>query len=275
MTVVSPGYFETMGIPLLQGRDFRDQDDRSAPLVVIVSEAAARRFWSGENAVGKRLRLAAPDGQLREVIAVARDTKVRTLGEEPRPYVYRPLSQNFGAIMSLIARTSGDPQPMVPVLQREALLLDESLPIMETKTMEQHLGIMLFAPRMGGILLGVFGGLAILLATIGLYGVVSYTAAQRTREVGIRVALGARPSDVIRLVTRQGMALVVIGAAIGLALGFAATRPLGSFLYGVGVSDPVTFLGVTLLLVGVAFLATLVPALRAARLDAMVALRRE
>jgi putative ABC transport system permease protein len=172
-------------------------------------------------------------------------------------------------------RTSGDPQSILPILLREALLLDESLPIMESKTMEQHLGIMLFAPRMGGILLGVFGGLAVLLATIGLYGVVSYAAAQRTREVGIRVALGARPRDVVRLITAQGMILVGVGAAIGLALGFAATRPLGSLLYGVDVSDPTTFLGVTLLLVGVAFLATLVPAVRAARLDAMVALRRE
>ncbi len=200
---------------------------------------------------------------------------MRTLGEEPRPYLYRPFSQNYRSIMSLIVRTSGDPQGLVPVLQREALLLDESLPIMELKTMSQHLGIMLFAPRMGGILLGVFGGLAILLATIGLYGVVSYAAAQRTREVGIRVALGARPQDVIRLVTAQGMALVGIGVAVGLALAFAAARPLGSFLYGVDVSDPTTFLGVTLLLVGVAFLATLVPAVRAARLDAIVALRRE
>jgi len=275
VTVVSAGYFETMRIPLLQGRDFRDQDDDSAPSVVIVSEAAARRFWPGENPIGKRLRLGAPDGELREIIAVAQDTKVRTLGEEPRPYLYRPLSQNYRSLMSLIVRTSGDPQSVVPVLQREALLLDESLPIMELKTMEQHLGIMLFAPRMGGILLGVFGGLAILLATIGLYGVVSCAAAQRTREVGIRVALGARPHDVVRLITAQGMILVGMGAAIGLALGFAATRPLGSFLYGVDVSDPTTFLGVTLLLVGVAFLATLVPAVRAARLDAMVALRRE
>jgi macrolide transport system ATP-binding/permease protein len=275
ITVVSSGHFETMGIPLLRGRDFSDQDDGSAPSVVIVSEAAARRFWPGENPVGKRLRLSAPDREPREIIAVARDTKVRTLGEEARPYLYLPFSQNYRPIMSLVVRTSGDPQSVLPVLQREALLLDESLPIMELKTMEQHLGIMLFAPRMGGILLGVFGGLAVLLATIGLYGVVSYAAAQRTREVGIRVALGARPGDVIRLVTGQGMLLVGIGAAVGLALGFAAAQPLGSFLYGVDVSDPTTFLGVTLLLVGVAFLATLVPAVRAARLDAMVALRGE
>ncbi len=275
ITVVSSGHFATMDIPLLRGRDFSDRDDDSATPVVIVSEAAARRFWPGENPVGKRLRLGAADHELREIIAVARDTKVRTLGEEPRPYLYMPFTQNYRPIMSLVVRTSGDPQGILPVLLRESLLLDESLPIMESKTMEEHLGIMLFAPRMGGILLGVFGGLAVLLATIGLYGVVSYAAAQRTREVGIRVALGARPSDVIRLVTGQGMVLVGVGATVGLALGFAAAQPLGSFLYGVNVSDPTTFIGVTLLLVGVAFLATLVPALRAARLDAMVALRRE
>jgi len=275
VTVVSSGHFGTLGIPLLRGRDFSDQDDGSAPSVVIVSEAAARRFWPGENPVGKRLRLGAADSEPREIIGVAQDTKVRTLGEEPRPYLYMPFRQNYRPIVSLVVRTSGDPQSVLPVLLRESLLLDESLPIMESKTMEQHLGIMLFAPRMGGILLGVFGGLAVLLATIGLYGVVSYAAAQRTREVGIRVALGARPRDVIRLVTGQGMVLVAVGAATGLALGFVAAQPLGSFLYGVNVSDPTTFLGVTLLLLGVAFLATLVPALRTARLDAMVALRRE
>jgi predicted permease len=275
VTVVSPGYFETMAIPLLQGRDFGDGDDDTAPLVVIVNQAAARRFWPGEDPIGRRLRLGGPDSQLREIVAVAQTTKVRTLGEEPRPYLYMPLLQRHRGIMSLIVRTSGDPASTVPLLRREALLLDESLPIMELKTMRQHLGIMLFAPRMGGILLGIFGGLAILLATIGIYGVVSFAAAQRTREVGIRVALGARPGDVVRLVIGQGMVMVGVGAAIGLVLAFAGTRPLGSFLYGVNVSDPTTFLGITLLLAGVAFVATMVPALRAARLDPTVALRRE
>ena len=275
VTVVSQGYFETMGIPLLRGRDFLKRDDDSTPLVAIVNEAAARRFWPGEDPVGKRFRIGDPDGDPREIVAVVQDTKVRTLGEEPRPYLYLPYGQNYRSIMSLVVRTSSDPESLLPVLRREALLLDENLPIMELKTMTQHLGIMLFLPRMGGVLLGVFGGLAVLLATIGLYGVVSYAAEQRTREVGIRVALGARPVDVLRLVTGEGMMLVGVGAAIGLALGFAAAQPLGRFLYGVKVSDPMTFLGVTLLLVGVAFLATLVPAVRAARLDPTAALRRE
>jgi predicted permease len=275
VTVISPGFYETLDIPLRQGRDFRDADDESAPPVVVVNQAAARRFWPGEDPIGKRVRLGGPEHELREIIGVAQDTKVRTLGEAPRPYLFIPLSQNYSAIMSLVVRTSHDPQGVLSVLQREALTLDESLPVMELKTMKQHLGIMLFAPRMGGILLGVFGGLAVLLATLGLYGVVSYAAAQRTREVGIRVALGACSTDVVRLVIGQGMMLVGVGAAIGLTLGFLASRPLGSLLYGVDVSDPTTYLGVTLVLTGVAFLATLVPALRAARLDPMAALRRE
>jgi predicted permease len=275
VTVVSPGYFETMGVPLLQGRDFVDGDDATSPLVVIIDEAAAQRFWPGENPIGKRLRLGGPEGPQRAIVAVAQTTKVRTLGEQPRPYLYVPLAQRHRGIISLVVRTAGDPAATLPLLRREGLLLDESLPIMELKTMKQHLGIMLFAPRVGGILLGVFGGLAILLATIGLYGVVSYAAAQRTREVGIRVALGARPGDVVRLVIGQGMVMVGVGAVIGLVLAFAGARPLGSFLYGIRPWDPSTFLGITLLLVGVAFVATMVPAMRAARLDPTVALRRE
>jgi predicted permease len=272
---VSSGYFDVMGIPLLQGRDFQEQDDESAPRVAIVSDAAARRFWPGENPIGKRLRLGSPEGELREIVGVARDTKVRTLGEKPRPYLYLHHLQRHRGFMALVTRTSGDPKPMLSTLRREILLVDEGMPIMESKTMTEHLGIMLFAPRMGGILLGVFGGLGVLLATIGLYGVVSYAAAQRTREVGIRVALGARPGDVMQLVVGRGMMLVGVGVVIGLVLAFAAALPLRSLLYGVSVSDPVTFVGITLLLAGVAFVATMVPALRAARLDPMVALRRE
>jgi ABC-type antimicrobial peptide transport system permease subunit len=208
-------------------------------------------------------------------VGVARDTKVRTLGEAPRPYVYEPWMQGNHGFMSLVVRTSGDPGPLLPVLQREVRAIDPALPVMELKTMSEHLGLMLFAPRMGGILLAVFGGLAALLATVGLYGVVAYTAARRTREVGIRVSVGARPTDVIRLMIGQGATLVAIGAAVGLALAFVATRPLGSMLYGVSVSDPLTFGGVALLLVGVGIAATLIPALRASRLDPVKALRYE
>ena len=275
VTRITPDYFRTLEIPILDGRDFADSDDADAPLVVILSEAAARQHWPGESALGKTLRLGGPDTEVRTVIGVARDTKVRTLGEAPRPYVYQAWLQTNESFGSLVARTSGEPGPLLPMLQREARAIAEDLPVMELKTMREHLGLMLFAPRMGGILLAVFGGLAALLATVGLYGVVAYTAARRTREVGIRVSVGASPTDVIRLMVGQGTALVGVGALIGLALAFVATRPLGSMLYGVGVSDPLTYGGVALLLVGVGLAATLIPALRASRLDPVKALRYE
>jgi predicted permease len=274
-TIVSAGYFEAMNIPLLHGRDFGEQDHADAPPVVIVSEAAARRFWPGENAVGKQLRIGGPDRPLRTVVGVARDTKVRTLGEAPRPYIYRPFSQDYVPWLSMVVQTAGDPAPVLPMIRREVEVLDASMPIIELKTMSEHLNLMLFLPRMGGILLGLFGGLAMLLATTGLYGVIAYSASQRTREVGIRVALGAGRRDVVMMVVRQGLTLVAVGAAIGLALAIAATRPLGSLLYGVGAWDLATFVGVTLMLVAVALAASLVPALRAARVDPMVALRYE
>lgn len=275
VTYVSEGYFRTLDVPILEGRDVADTDDENAPLVVVISEATAARHWPGESAVGKAVRLGGPDTDVRTVVGVARDTKVRTLGEATRPFVYIPSRQGNESFMSVVARTSGDPASLLMPIRREVEAVEEGLPVMELKTMTEHLGLMLFAPRMGGILLALFGGLAALLATVGLYGVVAYTAARRTREVGIRVSIGATPLDVIRLVVGQGAVLVGVGAAIGLALAFVATRPLGSMLYGVSVSDPLVFGGVALLLVGVGLAATLVPALRASRLDPIRALRYE
>ena len=275
VSTVSSGYFETMRVPLLQGRDFSDEDRESAPGAVIVSEAAAQRFWPGQNAVGKQLRLNDPEAPPRTVVGVARDTKVITLGEAPRPYIYLPFSREYDDMMSVVVRTSGDPTLMLPIIRDEVRGLDERLPVWELKTMREHLGLMLFAPRMGATLLSLFGGLAALLASIGLYGVVAYTASQRTREVGIRVALGARPADVVKLVVGQGMVLVIVGAAIGLGVALVATRPLATFLYGIQATDPLTVFGVSLMLCGVAFVASLIPAMRAARIDPMVALRYE
>jgi putative ABC transport system permease protein len=275
VTYVSPDYFVAMGVPILAGRNLAVTDDEKGPPVVIVSQATAERFWPDGRALGMSVRLGGSDTEVRTVVGVARDTKVRTLGEAPRPYVYVPSRQAKEGFMSIVVRTTDDPTPLLPVLRREVKAIEEGLPIMEVKTMSEHLGLMLFAPRMGGILLAVFGGLAALLATVGLYGVVAYAAARRTREVGIRVSIGARPADVIRLMIGQGAILVGVGAVIGLVLAFVATRPLGSMLYGVSVSDPLTFGGVALLLVGIGLTATLIPALRAARLDPIRALRHE
>jgi putative ABC transport system permease protein len=221
------------------------------------------------------LRVGSIDGELHTVIGVARDTKVRTLGESPRPYVYRAFLQDYRPWLSMVVRTAGDPAAVLPALRGEVMTLDESMPIVELKTMSEHLQLMLFLPRMGGMLLGVFGALAMLLATTGLYGVIAYSASQRTREVGIRVALGAAQGDVVKMVVRQGMILVIVGTVIGLGLAAAATRPLGSLLYGIGSWDLLTFLGITSLMISVALAASLIPALRAARVDPMVALRQE
>ena len=275
LTTIGTGYFETLGVPLLRGRDFRDADRGSAPQVAIVSDAAARRFWPGEDPIGRRLRLDDADTLAWTVVGVARDTKVLTLGEAPRPYLYLPFSQAYDDAMSVIVRTSGDPAALLPLIRNEARALDPNLPIWEQKTMGEHLGLMLFAPRMGATLLSLFGVLAALLASIGLYGVVAYTVSQRTREVGIRVALGARPRDVVRLVVRQGMALVAVGSGLGVALALVMTRPLATFLYGVESFDPITVVSVVVLLGSVALVASFVPALRAARVDPMVALRYE
>jgi predicted permease len=275
VATVSTGYFEAMNVPLLHGRDFGEEDHADAEAVVIISQAAAQRFWPGESAVGKRLRLGDAEDTPYMVIGVARDTKVRTLGEAPRPYVYRAFSQDYEPWISMVVRSSGAAEALLPMMRSEVQALDASMPIVELKTMNEHLKLMLFLPKMGGILLAVFGALAMLLATTGLYGVIAYSASQRTREVGIRVALGASSSDVVMMVVRQGIALAAVGAVIGVVISFAATRPLGSLLYGVGSWDPLTFVGITALLVAVALLASLVPALRAARVDPMVALRYE
>lgn len=261
---------------MLQGRDIGDRDDQRSAPVVVLSEAAARRFWPGADPIGKRLRLGGGgSGAFAEVVGVARDTRVRTLGEEPRPYVYRSLWQASTPFVSIVARTTGDPGPLLSALRREILAVDESLPIMELKTMREHLELMLFAPRMGGALLAAFGGVGVLLATLGLYGVVAYTVARRTREVGVRIALGAQPRDVVWLVIRQGMVLIGVGMAIGLALAVVAALPLERFLFGVSPTDPAAFLGVSAVLGAIGFVATLIPAGRAAGLDPVEALRHE
>jgi predicted permease len=271
-TGAAPGYFATMGIPVLRGRDFGEQDAPGTARVVIVNETAARRFWPGQDPLGKRLRFGEKEDWA-TVIGVARNGKYRTLGEEPRPFVYHSILQAYSSFATIVAASGGNERALLAAVRREVNEIDPNLPIFSLKTMTEHMSVMLFPARMGAALLAAFGGLGLLLASIGLYGVVASSVARRTREVGIRMALGARREDVLGLVVREGMLLMGFGLLTGLALAFAASRLLTSMLYGITPADPVTYAVVALTLGLVAFLANLLPARRATEVDPVVALR--
>jgi len=272
--VVSPNYFSTIGIPILQGRDFNAADTANAPGVVIINEEFARRYFPGANPVGKRLRNDS-EGPYLEVVGVAKNAKYRGLREEPLPFFYTPLAQGAMSSMTLFVRSEGDPLTTLPSVRAELKSLDKNLTLYQINTLPAHLDAALSADRMIAVLLGVFGVAALLLAAVGLYGVMSYAVARRTHEIGVRMALGAQTGDIIRLILWQGMMLLVVGGVIGLATAFVLTRLMSSLLYGVSATDPLTFVGITLLLGGVALLACYLPARRATKVDPMVALRYE
>jgi ABC-type antimicrobial peptide transport system permease subunit len=210
-----------------------------------------------------------------EVVGVAQDIKYRSLTEDPRPFYYLPLSQSYGPSMTLVVRAAGDPRAMLAPVRQAVAALDPRLPLFDVKTMTEHLGIALFPARLASSVLGAFGLLALLLAAIGLYGVVAYAVSQRTREIGLRIAIGARPVDVLRLVVGQGMRLALIGMMLGMAAALAVTRLITNLLFGLSPTDPVTLLGIALLLALATLLACWLPARRAASVDPMVALRHE
>ncbi len=271
---ISPNYFHTMEIAL-RGRDFTPQDKEKESRVAIINETFARRFFPGQDAIGKRFNHSGPKDPYWQVIGVAADGKYESLGENPKPALYRPLLRDYNSTITLVARAGGDPQTTIAALRREVQSLDPSLPLYDVKTLTQHMQVPLFPARMAATVLGSFGLLALVLAAIGIYGVMSYIVAGRTREIGVRMALGANRRDVLRLIVGQGMTLAFIGLGVGLALAFAAARLLTSLLYGVSPSDPLTFIGVALLLAAVAALACYVPARRATKVDPMIALRYE
>ncbi|MCA1591411.1 MAG: ABC transporter permease [Acidobacteria bacterium] len=270
-----PEYFRTMGITLLRGRDFSERDTAGAPGVVVINEALARRYFPGQDALGRHLSISGPKGPFLEIVGIARDGKYWTLGEEARPFMTFPLLQNYEGAATLMIRTEGDPQSLVSPVRGEIRTLDQNVLVDSAKTMTEHMGLALLPARVAGSVLGVFGLVALVLASIGIYGVVAFYVGQRTREFGIRVALGAQAGDILGLVLKEGMLIVAVGVALGLAGAFAVTRLLSSFLYGISPGDPLTFTSVSLLLVGVALLACLVPARRATKVDPMVALRYE
>ncbi len=270
---VWPRYFETMDIGLLEGRDFTIQDDKEEARPVIVNESFARRFWPGQSAIGKRLSQGGPDRPFWEIVGVVRDSKYWSIGEDPQPFVYFPMPRNYEGDAAIVARTNGDPQNLIKAIRQEIQHLDANLPVYDAKTMSEHMRLSLFPLRTGAWVAGGFALLALLLAGLGIYGVMSYATEQRTRELGIRMALGAQGGDVLRLVIRQGMALALAGLALGLAGALALTRLMTSVLVGVSATDAMTFISVTMLLAMVVLIACYVPARRAMKVDPIVALR--
>ena len=273
--VVGPNYFKTMETPLLSGRDFSDTDRKGAPGVAVLNETLAVTLWPGENALGKRVSVNGPEGPFLEVVGVARDGKYRSLGETPHPYIYQPLLQSYDPKMTLVVRTKGEAQSVASAVRVQIRALDANLPVADIKTFRDQLDLSLFPSRLAAWTLGSFGVLALLLAAIGIYGVVSYSVAQRTREIGVRTALGAKAKDVLRLVLGEGLFVIAVGLVLGLLLASVATRVIASFLYGVGATDPLTFAAVPLLMGFVALSASYIPARRATKVDPMVALRYE
>ncbi len=273
--VVAPRYFETMRIPLLRGRAFTEADRAGAPPVVIVNDAFARRYWPNADPIGKRISANGSEGPFREVIGVTRTGKYNTLGEDPRPFYYLPLWQEYEGTATLHVKTSGDPRALISPVRDAVRAVDAAVPLFDIKTMEEQMLVALLPARLAGTLLGAFGLLALLLASVGIYGVMSYSVVQRTREIGVRRALGAQTGNLLRLVLGEGMRLAAIGFGIGLAAAVALTRFAASLLYGVTPTDPVTFAGALGLLSGAAFVACYIPALRALRVDPVTALRYE
>ena len=273
---VSPGFFKSMNVPLVEGRDF-DESEREGitPESVIINETLARRLWPNESAVGKRMGLGRDLKDAMQVIAVARDSKVRTLGETPRNLMYVSVDQTYRGGMTMIVRTPGEGRGVVEGVRQAVKEIDPRMPLYKVMTIEQHLTWAFWAQNMAAALATAFGLLALALAAVGLYGVVSYTVARRTKEIGIRVALGAQARDILRIVLSQGMGLTLVGLAAGLVAALFLARQLASLLYGLSPGDPATYILVALVLACVALFACLVPARRATKVDPMIALRYE
>ena len=277
-TPITSGYLETMQIPLLRGRLFEERDTAQASRVILINETLAKEYFPGEDPVGKRLgfgRRATPQTNYREIVGVVGNVRFFGLNQEETAAIYFPHAQVASRRMNIVARTEGDPMAIAAALRSAVWRFDRDLAIPSLQTLEEVISGSLTARRFTLLLLGAFSALAMLLAAIGLYGVMAYAVAQRTREIGIRMALGAHPRDVLRLVLGQGMALTGVGLAIGIALALALGRSMSSLLYGLAPHDPATFAAVAMLLAGVAALASYIPARRAMRVDPVVALRYE
>jgi predicted permease len=268
---VSPGFFNSMGIKLLRGRDLTEKEAvASTPGAVVINEYLARKLWPSEDAIGKRL--AFDDKTMSEVVGVVKTGKYRTLGEAPVAAVF---SGALPAARTLVVRTAGDSRSLLEEVEREVSIVDPLMAATKVQTIEEYMAFPLFPARATGWLLGVSGILAVVMTTIGLFGVIAYVVSQRTHEIGVRMALGARRSDVLKMVMGQGLRLTAIGLGIGLSAALGAARLLAPLLYGIGANDPATMSAVAAGLTAIALLACYLPARKAARVDPSVALRYE
>jgi putative ABC transport system permease protein len=280
---VTPHYFETLGIPLLQGRLFAAHDNERGPAVVIINSTMAHTYFPNEKPLGHRIQVGAtpdPDPTVpnMEIVGVVGDV-IQGLGVDPKAEMYLPYRQADGVLpvfqLSIVMRTAGDPLQQSAALRSALSEIDPNQPLVKVRTMEDNIASTVAQPRFRTWLIGIFAALAVMLAAVGIYSVMSYSVTQRTNEIGIRVTLGAQPSDVFRTVVGEGLRFALIGIGIGIAAGLLLTRLLQSFLYGISASDPPTFIGITILLLAVALAASFFPARRATRVDPIIALRYE
>ena len=276
--VVSPDYFKSMSIPLIEGREFAEQDKVDSPPAVMISETTARLFWPGENTIGKHIKVGfstSPNPWL-TVVGVVKDVRQFELITEPKPQMYLPYQQaEFFQPRALVIRANFDPLSLAGTVRQAVWEIDKDQPVSDISSMEEIVSGSVARQRFSMLLLGIFAGLALVLAAVGIYGVMSYSVAQRTREIGIRMALGAQRSDVLKMTIGSGLRLVLTGLAMGVAVAFILTRVMSSLLFGVSPTDPLTFISISIVLVSVAVLASYIPALRATRVDPMFALRYE
>ncbi len=275
LNLVGPDYFQTMRIPIVKGRAFTLQDDERARPVAVVNELLAKKFWPGQDPIGKRFRMDGTDKRWLEVVGVTRTGKYNYIFEDPGLYFFAPIAQQYRPMRVLQVRTAGAPEALAPAIQREIRAVNPDLPVYDVRSMERMLqgpnGFFLL--RIGALFGGALGALGLVLALVGIYGVVSYAASQRTQEIGVRMALGARRGDILRLVVGRGVILIGLGVVAGLAASFGVARLLSHLLFGISATDPVTFIAVPFLLGGMALVASYLPALRATRIDPMTALR--
>jgi len=275
---ISPEYFETMKIPLIKGRRFDERDARKAPKVAIINETLAARYFPGEDPIGKRVTLEddnPPPESWATIVGVVGDTKQRALESEPVTEMYMPFAQETMPFMALMIRATADPASVSAQVRNEVQSLDKDQPVYSIRTLSSILSESVATPRFRTLLLAIFAAIALTLAAVGIYGVISYSVTQRTHEIGVRMALGAQQKDVLKMVVGQGMLLTLAGVGIGLVASFFLTRLLSGLLFNVSATDTLTFAAVSVLLAGVALAACAVPARRATKVDPCVALRHE